>query len=106
MNEEDGTKKGYTGVWIPAHILDNEELTSTEKIMWAQITSLYNEKEGGCFASNKHLGGRVGVSEKQASNIISKLKKMNFVKQVSFDGRKRVIRSLFDKDGNNLSDSQ
>lgn len=83
----------YKGVWLPKEILDNPDLTPTEKILLAIIESLDDEEAGGCYASNEYLGNRLGVTEKMASWTISNLKKKGYLAQTKFDGRRRFIRS-------------
>ena len=49
------------GLWIPAEILLNEELTDKEKLILAMILYL-SEKTSSCFASNKYIANIVNVT--------------------------------------------
>lgn len=93
INPENPVKQ-YKGVWMPKEILDNPDLTPTEKILLAIIESLDDEEVGGCYASNEYLGNKLGVTEKMASWTISNLKKKGYLAQTKFDGRRRFIRSV------------
>lgn len=86
--------KKFTGVFIPAKIFNNTELTWSEKILWCEIQALAGED--GCFASNDYLGEKMGISATKISEKISKLKKLGLVKQVGFDGRRRKLIVCFD----------
>jgi hypothetical protein len=87
--------RNFLGVWLPREIYLNKELSWTEKILYVEIQSLDNEN--GCFASNEYFADFLGVSTTTISISISKLKKLKYVECVSFDGRKRVLKSAFKK---------
>ena len=83
----------FLGIWIPKEIYLNKELNWTDKILVVEINSLDNER--GCFASNDYFAEFLGVTKTTISTSISKLKKMGFIKQISFDGRTRVLKAVF-----------
>ena len=66
------------GVWIPAEILLNEELSDKEKIILAIILYLSEERKS-CFASNKYIANIVNVTHERVSKIISALKDKGYV---------------------------
>ena len=66
------------GLWIPAEILLNEELTDKEKIILSMILYLSDET-GSCFASNGYLASIVKVSTNRVSKIISSLKNKKYI---------------------------
>ena len=86
-------KRQFLGIWIPREIYLNKKLSWTDKILLVEINSLDNEK--GCFASNDYFAEFLSVTKTTISISISKLKKLGFVKQVSFDGRTRVLKADF-----------
>lgn len=86
-------KRQFLGIWIPREIYLNKDLTWTEKILLVEIKSLDNDK--GCFASNDYFAEFLSCTTTTISTSISKLKKLNFIKQVSFDGRTRILKSEF-----------
>lgn len=66
------------GLWIPAEILLNKELSDKEKIILSMILYLSEEK-GSCFASNKYIANIVKVTHERVSKIISSLKDKGYV---------------------------
>ena len=66
------------GLWIPAEILLNEELSDKEKIVLAIVLYL-SEETKSCFASNKYIANIVNVTHERVSNIISSLKDKGYV---------------------------
>ena len=111
------------GLWIPAEILLNEELSDKEKIILAMILYL-SEETKSCFASNKYIENIVKVKHERVSKIISSLKDKGYVniklkyKTDSKEIEQRQIipivenvnrcsqKHLEDIDINNYSDSQ
>ena len=111
------------GIWIPAEILLNEELSDKEKIILAIIMYL-SEETKSCFASNKYIANIVKVTHERVSKIISSLKDKGYVniklkyKTDSKEIEQRQIipiveninrcsqKHLEDIDINNYSDSQ
>lgn len=72
-------KQKLKGLWIPAEILLNEELTDKEKLILAMILYL-SEETSSCFASNKYIANIVNVTADRVSKIISSLKEKNYIK--------------------------
>ncbi|TGK45531.1 helix-turn-helix domain-containing protein [Leptospira bouyouniensis] len=82
-----------TGLWIPVEI-EVLPLNLTEKVLLAEIVSL--DRVGECFASNEHFSKLLGIRPDSASRMISKLKKLGYIKQTGFDGRKRKLTPVFE----------
>ena len=85
-------ERGFKGVFIPAEIWLNTELTASEKMLFAEIDSLDNEE--GCYATNEYLADFCGVSIPTITRGIAKLKSLGYIEQVSFTGRTRVLRVI------------
>lgn len=83
--------RDFKGVWIPKEIWLDEELSMIEKVVLIEIDSLDNEN--GCIASNEYLAKFCQCSETRISTAISKLIKMGYIYQQSFDGRTRTLKS-------------
>ena len=66
------------GLWIPAAILLNKNLSDKEKIILAIILYL-SEETKSCFASNKYIANIVNVTHERVSKIISALKDKGYV---------------------------
>lgn len=100
MINPDAPVKQYKGVWLPKEILDNPDLTPTEKILLAIIESLDDEELGGCYASNEYLGSKIDSPAKSTSNRIASLKEKGYIIQTKYDGRHRFIRSILSQKWN------
>ncbi len=89
-----------SGLWIPSW-MESLKLTHSQRLLYAEIVALH--KAGGCFASNAHFAKVLGLKTDTITRIISKLKKDGFLKQISFDGRKRTLAPLiFDSNSASL----
>lgn len=66
-------KREFKGIWIPAEIWTNPDLSWVEKIMLREIDSLQDENEGGCYASNGYFSEFFGLSKSRVSEVISGL---------------------------------
>lgn len=87
-----GEIKGeFTGTWIPAHIMLDESLSCSGKILYATIAS-FNE----CFMLNKRLAELVGTSERTIQRLLKELKAKNYVQEVSKKGQNRVLFAVRD----------
>ena len=67
------------GIWIPAKIILNKNLTTTEKLVLSIILYL-SEKQKYCFASNKYIGEIINVTSGRISKVVSKLKEKCYIK--------------------------
>ena len=67
------------GLWIPAEILLNENLSDKEKLILSIILYL-SEETKSCFASNKYIASIVNVTANRVSKIISSLKDKEYIK--------------------------
>ena len=73
------SKQRLKGLWIPAEILLNNDLSDKEKIILSMILYLSDET-GSCFASNKYIANIVNVTADRVSKIISSLRAKNYIK--------------------------
>ena len=85
------SKPTFTGVWIPAEVLQLNTLSITDKVVYGIINSLDNED--GCYASNGYLATTLDLSERQIKNIIKTLCDYNLVVRVEVAGR-RILRTV------------
>ena len=86
------------GIWIPNEIWEREDLSWLEKLLFGQIDKMTAKgKDESCFASNKWFSEKFKVTETTISLAIAHLKKLGLIKQISFDGRRRVLRSVLSK---------
>ena len=89
--KENNNKRDFKGIWVPKEIWFEKKLNFQEKLLLAEIDSLDNED--GCIASNKYFSEFFNLSETQISIYISKLKKLEYIYQEKFDGRRRILHS-------------
>lgn len=82
------TERQFKGVWIPAEIYLNSELSWTEKILITEIFSF--QKSDGCFASNEYLADFLNVSVKTVANALTHLRQLGLV-QVDGYGKQRIL---------------
>ena len=87
----------FIGIFTPAEILEAKKalkLSYFEMFLLSWIDAYYSKKYGGCFASNKHLSEKMDTEENTIAKGLTRLRKLKLVEDVSFDGRRRVIRAL------------
>ena len=87
--------RDFKGVWIPKEIWLNENLTMIEKVILIEIDSLDNEEH--CSAGNDYLAQFCQCSEWKVSAAIKKLQELGYIEVISFDGRRRKLRSCLKK---------
>lgn len=72
------SKQKLKGLWIPAEILLNNELSDKEKIVLSMVLYL-SDDTGSCFASNKYIANIVNVTSDRILKIVSSLKEKGYV---------------------------
>ena len=82
-------KRSFKGVWIPAEIWINTEITPMEKMILTEINSLDGDEH--CFASNKHFSEMFGISTRQVSEHIGALASKKCIKVTPIGRNRRVI---------------
>jgi hypothetical protein len=94
-------QREFTGVFIPAHIWEHPELTSSEKMMLGEIDALSKSK-GWCFASRKHFASWLRCTESNISHYLTKLQQLGFIELVRVPGsstRMRIVSGRFYGEG-------
>ena len=87
--------RSFKGIWIPKEIWLDERLTALDKFILVEIDSLDNDE--GCTASNEYLAEFCDCAVSKVSRSISKLKKYELIKDISFNGRTRKLQSCLAK---------
>jgi len=72
--------RNFKGIWIPASLYKNKELSWNEKILLLEIDSL--SKNGICYANNQHFANMLGVSKRQVERLLESLKQANYITSV------------------------
>jgi uncharacterized phage protein (TIGR02220 family) len=80
--------KESNGLFIPAHILYDKNLSSNEKIILSQI--YWYDQNTDCHASNKHFSNILGFSVRGTQKVLSSLKEKGYLD--TNGSRKRVIK--------------
>lgn len=75
---------------IPYEILFNSDLNGTDVRIWAIIDSFVSHGKP-FIGSNKYLSDITGISEHQVTAALSKLKTLDYVEVVGFNGRVREL---------------
>lgn len=73
MNE----KKNYYAI-LPAFVRYDTDLSSTSKLIYAEITALTNEK-GYCWASNKYFATLFQISDRQVQRVLKQLAEKGYI---------------------------
>ena len=84
--------KQIKGLWVPLELLQNEELTPSEKLVLAEIFAL--SKDGQCTASNQHIADVVGLGVRYVEKITASLAKKEYIKTKLFRDEKKIIRRV------------
>ena len=85
--DPDNPIKEYTGVWIPKEVMESDDISPLDKLVYGEI-ACFEE----CYASNAWLAKRIGRSESTASRSVAKLIELGFVESCGFNGRFRLVR--------------
>lgn len=86
--------RDFKGIWIPKEIWLHPTLSVQAKCLWAEIDSLFDEEKGGCHASDDYLSEFLGVKLSRFKEVLKELRDSGLVENVSFNGRKRVMKAL------------
>lgn len=95
----------FTGCFLPAaimHLFWDGTISAKECMLLATIDSLVRNgpcgESVGCFASNEYLATKIHIKDaNMVRKMIAKFKKMNLVRQVDFDGRKRYLETWWSR---------
>lgn len=91
----DEPRPRFTGIFIPVEILTHPDLSLLEKMLLSWIDALYCQNRGGCFASNRYLGDKLGFEPNTIAKCVVHLRKLGLIKDVSKKGDSdRVIVAL------------
>jgi len=71
-------KRQFRGIWIPASIWLNGDMTIIEKCLYAEIHS-FSASDSGCYKSNKTLSEQFCVSESTIKRAVKNLELQGFI---------------------------
>lgn len=81
----------FSGIWIPADVMQCSALSDKAKIAYGLIASLDNED--GCYASNGFFGKVLGIESRQVRYVIEELVSAGLVIRV-LDESGRTLRTI------------
>jgi DNA-binding transcriptional MocR family regulator len=81
----------FKGIWIPAHIWEQLDLTAAERCLWAEIDSFTNAKSG-YYKTNQQASEELGISERSVSRAFAKLENLGAI-TIEKSGVRRVAKS-------------
>lgn len=84
--------KNNKGIWFPILLWEDQSLSFVEKGLIVKIYYISGKNKDSCFMSNETLAEFFLCSKATITNSISKLKKLDLIKQERFDGRKRFLK--------------
>lgn len=88
-------ERAFRGVWIPADVWLNRDLSMQEKVMLVEIDSLQSPTRG-CYKSNKKLAEFFQLSPNRVSEIIGSLAKKGWVRIEQIRNGKQIVeRRIF-----------
>jgi hypothetical protein len=70
-------ERQFKGVWIPAELWLDENLSKMEMLLLAEIDSF--SRNGDCFASNEHFAKFLRVSKKRVSEMLTSLNRKGYI---------------------------
>lgn len=85
---------------LPAKIRYDQDLSSTAKIIYAEITALTN-RNGYCFAKNKYLANIFNLNTRQVSNILRELANKKYIDIEIINNNIRKIYIINNEELNN-----
>lgn len=88
MNE----KNNYYGI-IPANVRYDKKLTSNEKLLYSEITSLLRAS-GKCYASDQYLAGMFDITIRTVQRWLKNLENQNYISReiIYEEGTKQVAK--------------
>lgn len=89
-------QREFTGVFIPAHIWENQDLIPAEKMLLGEIAAL-STRYGYCSAGRKHFANWLHCTVENVSYYFSKLQKMGFITIEREAGGTNKIRLVNDR---------
>ena len=94
--EDEGKNIRPDPQWVTVHIKAREFVTAgiintTEYCVLEEIGTLFNEKKGGCYASNERIGYTWRLSPHTISLAITKLKRVGLARAKNLPGKKRIL---------------
>lgn len=88
-------QREFKGIWIPAHIWNDDSLSAVAKVLLAEVDS-FTARDQSFYKTNDTIARELHCSESTIKRIIADLVRLGHVERVAFDGRRRALRSTLD----------
>lgn len=75
-------------------VLDNENLTNTEKLLYGYIVALSQNDKGYCFASTQILCNLMKITPRHLKKCISNLKKYNYISTTIIKNKRYITPTI------------
>jgi len=85
------TDRQFKGIWIPAHIWEQLDLTAAERCLWAEIDSFTNANSA-YYKTNVQAAEELGISQRSVSRAFAKLEQLGAI-SIEKVGVRRVAKS-------------
>lgn len=85
-------QKEYTGTWIPAHVMEDQDITATAKIMYGFIANFET-----CYASNQWFAKHLNIKLRNVQYRLTELEDKGYVFRTDDEKGNRIIIALLDK---------
>jgi hypothetical protein len=89
----DGNVRQFRGLWIPVEVLQDDRLTLTDKVLWADINS-YTSPTMSYFKARETIAEHLQVSERSVTRSLKNLIATGWVAVIANDGRKRHFHAM------------
>jgi hypothetical protein len=89
----------FKGAWIPRDLLSHRNLSANEKLLLGYAMSF----NGKCFASDRHLAERLGLTPKGVANLLSGLRRKGILRGRDFPNEGTPILQNFPNEGTQTS---
>ena len=89
MEEKEIVMPNYYSV-IPANVRYDKELSANAKLLYGEITALFNAK-GFCWATNDYFSKLYNCSERTIQNLLKQLSMKKYIKITLIENSKRLI---------------
>lgn len=80
----DAEKRKFTGIWIPAEIWNDEELSALAKLIYAEIASFGS---AGCWKKTEELRDPLGIGSELFQKLCRQLKDGGYIEEKRMFGR-------------------
>jgi hypothetical protein len=86
------SKTEYAGIWLPLEILEDPDLSLSEKFIFGVISAL--DAGRGFWMTNDRLASQIGITPNHASVCIGNLARKGYIRIDQISGGRRTIQTI------------